>query len=275
MANQWLNEFQFVNRLPEGEYLSPQKLVFCAEKILCLGSDGAEKVIFSQRELTEIKLPQQQYFFGFYRNNPCFVSNLADEIELPEGYHWRSLRSLLGILPDAWFNWAGRARQVLTTYHNHQYCGCCGQPTSIVENEHARRCQSCELDFYSRIAPCVIMLITRGDHCLLARNAGWDSWFSALAGFIEPGETVEQAVRRETLEEVGLMVNKVTYLGSQPWPFPGQLMLGFHAEYESGEIIPEEGEIAEAGWYRYDNLPPHPDTRTLSGQLIKHFVDQF
>ena len=120
------------------------------------------------------------------------------------------------------------------------------------------------------------MLITRGEECLLARHARLKTGvYSTLAGFIEPGESVENALHREVAEEVGLKVQNLRFFTSQPWPFPGQLMLGFHADYLSGDIVIEEKEIDDAQWWHYQDLPPVPPTGTLSGQLIQHFVDQF
>ena len=121
----------------------------------------------------------------------------------------------------------------------------------------------------------MMALITNGDKCLLARNAAWQEHrFSVIAGFIEPGESAEDAVRREVMEEVGVSVRNLEYIGSQPWPFPGQLMLGFFADYDSGDIKVDGEEIAEAHWYPYDELPRIPGEYSLSGMLIREFVQR-
>ena len=271
-------EFRYISQPPAATDGQHHRLLVCGEDVLCFSNPGRERIIFDDKELGFLPVGLEKFFLCFCGQTPCYVQSLAvkqRDDNLPEGYQWRSLRSLLGILSDDHFNWAGRATQVLSAYRDHRFCGRCGSLTQPVVNEHASTCSSCDLSFYPRLSPCAIMVITRGEYCLLARNVGWGNWFSALAGFVEAGETVEQTVRRETLEEVGIRVGELTYIGSQPWPFPGQLMLGFHAEYESGHIIPDQTEIAEAGWYRYDALPPHPGIHTLSGQLIKRFVDQF
>ena len=137
------------------------------------------------------------------------------------------------------------------------------------------RCTACGKEYYPRINPCIIVLITRGDKILLARSSrrGTD-FYSCLAGFIEPGESAEQAVRREVFEEVGLQVTNIRYTGSQPWPFPSQLMLGFYADYLDGEINPDPEEIADADWYAVDQLPKVPSPRiSIAGQLIETYVE--
>ncbi len=170
---------------------------------------------------------------------------------------------------------AGRASQLLNWFDSHRYCGRCGSPTHLVNPQRVLSCPQCEVDYYPRINPCVIVLITRGDQILLARSVRpGATFFSCLAGFIEPGESAEQAVAREVLEEVGVEVDNIRYVKSQPWPFPSQLMLGFYADYVSGDIVPEAAEIAEAHWYDVDKLPQIPSPAiSVAGQLIQEYCD--
>lgn len=170
---------------------------------------------------------------------------------------------------------AGRASQLLNWFRSHRYCGRCGAETRLRQAQQLLACLRCEVDYYPRINPCIIVLVTRGDQILLARSVRpGATFFSCLAGFIEPGESAEQAVAREVYEEVGLEIDNIRYVKSQPWPFPSQLMLGFHADYVSGEIVPEAAEIAEAHWYNVDRLPETPAPAiSVAGQLIQEYCD--
>lgn len=134
-------------------------------------------------------------------------------------------------------------------------------------------CRDCRVINYPRLSPSIIVLVTRGDEMLLARNANWPTnMYSTLAGFVEPGESIEQTVHREVMEEVGLRVRNLRYFGSQSWPFPNSLMLGFHAEYEGGDIVCQPDEIADAQWFSKDTLPQTPPKTAISGWLIDEFI---
>lgn len=189
----------------------------------------------------------------------------------------RSLRSLLGADSEAVLALAGKANQLLDWYMTHRYCGVCGGATKPHSNQRALVCSRCQHQYFPRINPCVIMLVVRGREILLARSARFKSgFFSCLAGFIEVGETPEQTVIREVREEVGIEIENVRYFKSQSWPFPSQLMLGFYADYKSGDIVPEIEEIAEAGWYDVANLPTVPSSIiSVSGELIRDYVAKF
>lgn len=221
-------------------------------------------------------IESSRHYLGRLEGRHCFVVESPVFDCLPEAYLWAGLRSQLGRSDEAWFQLAGRAMQIATWYRQHRFCGQCGRPTIAHRSERAKVCETCNHLFYPRLSPCVIAVITRGDHCLLAHNANFpQGYYSALAGFIEAGETVEQCLHREVKEEVGIGISNLRYFGSQPWPFPGQLMLGFHADHASGEIDVDGEEILDARWWRYDQLPLVPTASTLSGQLIEHFVAQF
>jgi len=208
-----------------------------------------------------------------------FDGAMAFAVELYPGaavggdLEWRSLRSMVGVVDDTVFNSWGRAAQLLHWHGSHRYCGRCGRPTRNHEQDQARVCPDCGLTWYPRISPCVIVLVTRGDELLLARSPRFrDGMYSTLAGFIEPGESAEDALRREVREEVAVEVGAIRYFGSQPWPFPGQLMLGFLAEYASGEIAIDGHEICDAGWYHCQSLPPVPGEGTIAGRMIRSYL---
>ncbi len=174
---------------------------------------------------------------------------------------------------------AGRAVQLVEWGRTHRFCGRCGTPTEAQQNERAMKCPACGLLSFPRLAPAMITLITRGEgadqEALLARGVQFRvPMYSTLAGFVEPGETLEGAVVREVQEEVGITVRNVRYFGSQPWPFPHSLMIGFTAEWESGEIVCDPTEIMDAQWFRRDDLPQIPPKISISRKLIDHWLNE-
>jgi NAD+ diphosphatase len=173
---------------------------------------------------------------------------------------------------DEWLV-AGRAVQIVEWARTHRFCGRCATPTELSPSERAMKCPSCGMLAFPRLAPAMITLVTRGEgddqEALLAQGVNFrGSMYSCLAGFVEPGESLEGAVVREVREEVGIDVTNVRYWGSQPWPFPHSLMLGFHATYASGEIACEPSEILDANWYRKDALPNIPPGISIARKLI-------
>lgn len=184
------------------------------------------------------------------------------------------LRDAVGRYPALDFGLLSRATQLLNWQRQHRFCGGCGAPTARSDADHGLVCTPCKLTFYPRISPCIITLVHDGDHCLLGRQAAWPAGlFSTLAGFIEPGESAEQALCREVLEESGVAVAASSYYASQAWPFPSQLMLGYFARYGGGEIAIDGIELQAAEWFHYRELPRIPPATSISGQLIREFVD--
>lgn len=171
------------------------------------------------------------------------------------------------------FSMASRALQLIEWDRNHRFCGACGSETVRGSSEWVRMCPRCGHRDYPRISPSVIMAIRKGDSILLAqRPQGLTNRYTVLAGFIEPGESAEHAVRREVWEETRLQITNLRYFESQPWPFPGQILFGFLCDYESGELVPDETELMNAGWFDYRDLPDHPRMNTIAGQLIARTV---
>lgn len=186
------------------------------------------------------------------------------------------LRGLHGRVEDARWTLAGRAVQLVEWDRNHRHCGRCASLTEAVPGERARRCRECGLLAFPRLAPAVIVLIERDDGAaLLARGRNFPvPMYSCLAGFVEPGETLEEAVEREVLEEVGVEVTDVRYVASQPWPFPHSLMVGFEATWESGEIAVDGDEIVDAGWFTPEDLPMIPPAMSIARTLIDGWIER-
>jgi NAD+ diphosphatase len=188
----------------------------------------------------------------------------------PEGWRWSDLRSLYGRMDDSLYALAGRAVQIVDWDRSHQFCGRCATPTRPRPMERSRECPQCGLLAYPRLAPAVMALVRRlPDEILLARSPRFpEGMYSALAGFAEPGETLEQCLHREIAEEVGIRVKNLRYFASQPWPFPHSLMIGFICDYESGKIEPDREEIEAANWFRITGLPRLPTQISIARRLI-------
>jgi len=201
----------------------------------------------------------------------CRTSWLASSVEPPAGFQFKNLRSLFGIWDDGFLAVAGRAFQIADWARTHRFCGACGAAMQAAQGERCFKCPSCAMVAYPRISPAMMVLVKKGDAILLARNVHSPTGrFSPLAGFLEAGESIEDAVHREVFEEVGLKVRDLKYFGSQSWPFPHSLMIAYTAEYASGEIRLDETEIAEARWYGPgDTLPPTAQGISIAGKLIE------
>lgn len=223
----------------------------------------------------------RRQFLGYVeqdgRRIAAFSAELDAQVALGDGWTVDNLRTLYATLGDSWFQLAGRAVQIMEWDRTHQYCGRCGAPMMTVPNERAKRCTVCGLSNYPRLSPAIIIAVTReveGEkRILLARNHRFPAGrYSVLAGFVEPGESLEECAAREVMEEVGIEIGNIRYFSSQPWPFPNSLMLGFTAEYIDGEFNLEDAEIAEAGWFGVNNLPNLPQKPSIARQLIDAFV---
>lgn len=229
--------------------------------------------------LQDICFETHQYslIIGEFDLRPCLALRLNEAGFRLLDAEKISLRQLLFSQTMDVFTAVGKANQLLHWYDNHRYCGRCGALTVPHISERALVCTSCKLHFYPRINPCVIVLVIKDDEILLARHFGkTNAFFSCLAGFMEVGETPEETVMREVREEVGIEVKNIRYVRSQSWPFPSQLMLGFFADYKSGDICVDGKEITEADWFRCADLPITPaPSISVAGQLIELFLQRF
>lgn len=206
---------------------------------------------------------------------PARAVELPEGTEPPPGLAFQGLRKLWSLLPEELWHLAGRAVQIVEWDRSHRFCGRCGAETVPQEGEFARRCPRCGLHHFPRVSPAVIVRIERGDEILLARSPHFaPGVYSTLAGFVEPGESMEQCVAREVFEEVGVRVRNIRYFGSQPWPFPHSLMVGFVADWESGDITPQPGEIEDAAWFTVETLPGLPSRFSIARALIDEWVEK-
>lgn len=214
------------------------------------------------------------YCFGAFQGARCLLVNgLREKIRDSEGLHWRNIRACHDSLSEPLFRIAGLARQLHYWRSKHVHCGHCGARTVDKSDERAKVCPECQTISYPQLYPCIIVLVTRGPELLLARSPHFTPGvYSTLAGFIEPGESAENAVFREVQEEVGVAVKNIRYQLSQPWPFPNSLMLGFLAEYASGDIAIDRQEIEDAQWFSRERLPPLPSSLSISQLLIESYV---
>jgi len=239
---------------------------------LAPASPGVE--VLSEAELRERGLqPLRSQFLGSSAGRTCFAWELDPQAPTPDGLEFVELRGLWGLLSDEEFWLAGRAFQIMDWDRTHLFCGRCGGPMQAKTDERAKLCPACGLVSFPRVAPAIIVAVVRDGTILLARARRFPTvMYSVIAGFVEPGESLEQCVHREVREEVGVAVRDLRYFASQPWPFPHSLMVAFTAQHAGGEIRVDEREITEAGWYPPDRLPRIPDSISVARRLIDWFV---
>lgn len=207
--------------------------------------------------------------FGIYQGTPCFYGELSIDPDLPD-VKFSEVRDLFTVSDEELFRVAAHAYHLMNWDRGSRFCGFCGTKTEKHPGMRAKCCPECGQIVFPRISPAVIVAITKGEQLLLARGQRFN-FFSLIAGFIEPGETIEQGLKREVREEVGIEIKNLKYFASQPWPFPDSLMIGFTAEYESGELVLEETEIVEAGWFTADKMPMVPGKISIAGDMIEQF----
>lgn len=249
-------------------------LVYANNKFLCTEH---HQVLFSLSDLQVItqSLSTPLISLGLWNNNPVYLVILNEQISLLPHTHWQTLRPLMLQIDPITFKLLGYAAQLATWATDYKFCGRCGSKMQHNGMQHHMLCPSCGNTIYPRLNPSMIILITRGTEILLARSPRFTTnMYSTLAGFVEAGESVEDCVHREVHEEVGITINNLRYIGSQNWPYPYSLMLGFHAEYVGGEITPQLEEIEDARWFSIKKLPELPPKQAISRYLIDLYVSE-
>jgi NAD+ diphosphatase len=236
-----------------------------AGDLLLFGPEG----IPSLAEVERVALPVRRQALGTLDGRLCVSAELAAGQE-PAGFELLGLRAVWGQVDEVVWTLAGRALQIIAWDRDHAFCGRCATPTEPSPGERARRCPNCGLHAYPRVSPAMIVLVERHDGAaLLAHGVRFPSaMYSCLAGFVEPGESLEEAVHREVREEAGIEVTDVRYFGSQPWPFPHSLMVGFTAHHAGGELRFDPAEIVDGRWFQRHELPPLPPSPSIARKLI-------
>lgn len=237
------------------------------------------KILLRDKKIPKIEDLEKNYrkegtFFGSIGKQKCFVFNYNStymNMDAKESDLYL-LRSILSLFENAIIQAACYSSHLLYWHKRSKYCGKCGSLTTWSTSELAKVCAKCKEIYYPKISPAVIVAITKEDRLLLAHNKNFkDGFYSVLAGFVEIGESIEQAAIREVKEEVGIEIKNIRYFYSQPWPFVDSLMIGLTADYKSGTIRPDKKEIIDAAWYKRDEFPLTPGKETIAGKLIENF----
>jgi NAD+ diphosphatase len=249
--------------------------VWHGDQLLVAGGEGAgpgapaPARVPTMATLAAAGIDAPAHYLGALGGNPCVALRIAADTPAPAGWRYAGLRSLFFALPEAELALAARSFQIVEWDRTHRWCGACGTATRDKAGERAKECPACGLVFYPRVSPAMMVLVTRGREVLLARAHRFPpGMYSALAGFVEPGETIEDCIRREVREEVGVEVDEPVYFASQSWAFPHSLMIAYTAEYAGGPITLEDEEIADARWFAPDALPRLPPRVSIARRLI-------
>lgn len=249
-------------------HASPRSFVFRGNEILVRERDAA---LPDAAALAALAIdPASFQAVGLWNAAYCRTAWVARDTQPPPGHAFKGMRSLFGRFEEPMLAVAGRAFQIADWARTHRFCGACGGPMARAPGERAMKC-ACGHLAYPRISPAMMVLVKRGPAILLARNVAVPAGgrMSALAGFLEPGESIEDAIHREVREEVGVEVKDPRYFASQSWPYPHALMIAFTAEYAGGELKLDPNEIAEARWFGPgDKLPELSPKQSISRALI-------
>jgi len=247
--------------------------LFRERKMLVVMS-GAENSPPLVRDIRDTGIhPVRELYLGTLDGVHCYGAEIVGPIDPPEGMTFHGLRGIHGKLDESLFKIAFRAIHAIDWDRADQFCSRCGSKNRSKNDERAKECPQCGYVSFPRISPAIIVLVEHDGKALLARSPRFkEGFFSVLAGFVEPGEALEDAVRREVKEEAGIDVKNVRYFGSQPWPFPDSLMVGFTAEYAGGDIKIDDNEILDARWFSADDMPEIPAKISISRALIDSFL---
>ncbi|WP_461205904.1 NAD(+) diphosphatase [Clostridium sp. DL1XJH146] len=262
MSNNKINSYSFLI------FNKDELLIKKDETLLILPDENTFK--------TDILSELDGFFICEYNNIKYYVIDLQQDLVLPENYIFKRYYDCRDFCKQKIFSIAGQAYQLLNWSRKHQYCGVCGTQFKSMNSDRSKSCPKCNNLLFPQTSPAIIVAIIKDNKLLLAHNNNFpEGLYSIIAGFVELGESLEETVRREVMEEVGLKVKNIRYFSSQPWPFPNSLMLGFVADYDSGEIKTDGVEIAHADWFTADNLPIIPHKQSIARTLIDWYISNY
>jgi NAD+ diphosphatase len=250
--------------------------IFQGDRLLVKTTGGSPLPVEAADLNPPVAVEGERLGLGLLGDAPCWTQRCPREWQPPGHLAFKGLRGLFGRLADAEMAAAGYGLQILNWFDAHRYCGRCGAPTALGEGERALACRGCCQTLFPKMTPAVIVAVVSRNRILLARAGRFPGrMFSVIAGYVEPGETLEACVRREVREEVGIAIDDIRYFGSQPWPFTGSLMVAFTAAHAGGEIAVDNKEIVEAGWFTAAGLPEIPGKISIARQLIDWYVARY
>jgi NAD+ diphosphatase len=264
-------DFRF---MPDGRTARP--FLYSGDRLLVKQRNG-RPVPVEARDLTTLAIaPEKRLALGQIAGEACWAYRFPGDYQAPSGWHFEGLRGLFGRMDDAAMAAAGYGLQILNWSAAHRFCGHCGASTAFSEGQRSLQCIRCGRFLFPQVTPAMIVAVTSRKRLLLARSGRFAGrMFSVIAGYVEPGETLEACVRREVREEVGIQIGDIRYFGSQPWPFSGSLMVAFTATHTGGEIAVDHEEILEAGWFTAANLPEIPGKISIARRLIDWYLARY
>lgn len=249
-------------------------ILFDKDRVLLFNDSGVFSPLSNKQISPLLPACTHQHLIGQDGEAVVFCGEVVAETSLPREIEAVPLRKALNLLGERWYGMVVRAYSILLWDKNHHFCGHCGKPTQHKPGTFERICTACSLTMYPRISPSVIVRITKGNQIMMARSPHFTPGaYGLIAGFVEVGENLEQAVHREVKEEIGITITNLRYFGSQPWPFPDSLMVGFTADYLSGELVIDHTELETAGWFTREEIPGWPSSSiSISRKLIDDFI---
>jgi NAD+ diphosphatase len=242
---------------------------------VCITPGAHPSVLYPEDPRASGVVLERFQYLGYRGKVPYYAGEIKGDAPAPKGTEYSGIRDLFGRIPDEELAIAAFAVRVIDFDRSTRFCGRCGAKTRQLKTERSKQCGTCGLIIYPRLSPAIIVLVQRNDRILLARSPrAPPGMFSLIAGFVEPGENLEHAIEREVKEETGIFIKNIHYFGSEPWPFPNSLMMGFTADFAGGELVVDKNEIESAFWFDREHLPRIPEKLSISRALIDWWIEK-